>query len=60
MTKKASQKYRKNYTYKICTATPDTTKRLIYMDQKIKLHTIKTGLKTINLMKLRKLTITVT
>ena len=39
MTKKASQKYRKNYTYKICTATPDTTKRLIYMDQKIKLYT---------------------
>ena len=34
MTKKTSNNYRKNYTYKICTATPDTTKRLIYMNQK--------------------------
>ena len=39
MTKKTSKKYRKNYTYKICTAPPDTTKRLIYMNQKIKLYT---------------------
>ena len=34
MTKKMSKKLRKNYTYKICTATPDTTKRLVYMDKK--------------------------
>ena len=59
MTKKTSKEYRKNYTYKICTATPDTTKRLIYMDQKIKLYT-KLDWKQINLMKLRKLTITFT
>ena len=36
MTKKTSKKYRKNYTYKNRTATPDTTKRLIYMNQKNK------------------------
>ena len=34
MTKKTSKKYGKNYTYKIFTAPPDTTKRLIYIDQK--------------------------
>ena len=28
------KKYRKNYTYKICKVTPDTTKRLIYMEKK--------------------------
>ena len=41
MTKKTSKKKktRKNYTNKICTVTPGTTKRLIYMDQKIKLYT---------------------
>ena len=28
------KKYRINYTYKICKVTPDTTKRLIYMEKK--------------------------
>ena len=39
MTKKRRENYRKNYTYKICAATPDTTKGLIYTNQKIKLCT---------------------